>query len=432
MSLLLAFHDKNRAIVASDDREIRFDENGLPVPTDTRVPKFYFAGKHILAICGRNDICVQLGKGLARMMADYPATTIDEFAQTIPTVAKMVFDKRSQTTARDAKFDVLEISVIGFDHRREKIRAFLFSSQNDFAFFESTENPNARIFAMGYYHPSDYDVLNGLTAKMQLAHTMKDPWIAAQLRSAIGVMHSRYPVEVGPASYFAALNRIGFKELPFDFPPLPTTEAERTPQFFGAHHVSLTKEGAQGGTTTFFLGSIMTPAAGGQNTIGNNDGGVAGAPGMLNIFQLKVNSSTATGVGASITSPNYSCDSNTTTACVLGLAGPSASDVIILSPVIGLIRRFSSVNLKVLLSVPTNTLSGVDGLTVSYATDGVSYTTILSVAGGTTKPLTTLSVALPLTGNLAQLTVKLNLSAGPSDSGIAGVYLYEVWIEATE
>jgi hypothetical protein len=341
----------------------------------------------------------------------------------------MAFERRSQTTARDAKFDVLEIAVIGFDCRSEKIRAFLFSSQNGFAFFESTEDPNARIFAMGYYQKADWPLLQALTAKMQLAHTKRNPWIAAQLREAISEMHDRYPVEVGPASFFAAMNRAGFEELPIDFPELPSTPET---QSVASHHVSLVKE-LPPGITGFFLGSIMTPKAGAQDTVGYGDGGSAGmATGMSTGFQMKVVSSTATGVGAHITSPNLCCDGDETTACVLGLAGPSATDNIILSPVSAFLRRFSSMTLNVLLSVPTNTLSGVDGLVVSYALDGVTYTTVLTVAGGITKPVTLLQASLPVSGNLSQLTVQLNLTAGPGDSGIAGVYLYEVWIVATE
>lgn len=361
-------------------------------------------------------------------MNDYPATTIGEFAQTVPTLAKMAFRKRAQTTARDAKFDVLEISVIGYDQRREKIRAFQFSSQNDFAFFESTEGPNARIFALGYYQKADWPLLQALTAKMQLAHTKKSPWVAAQLREALDELHQRHPIEVSKEGFFAAFDRDGIQELPSDFPALPSSPVLENVQ---VHHASIIKEDAFG-MNRMFVGSVRTPVASGQDTIGNNDGGVGAQGGDLNILQLTVVSSTATGVGAHITSPNFACDGDQTKACVLGLAGPSATDTIILSPVIGLVRKFQSVTLKVLLSVPTNTLTGVDGLVVGYALDGATYTTLLTVAGGVTRALGTLSASLPLTGNLSQLTVKLNLSADPGDSGIAGVYLYEVWIEAVE
>jgi hypothetical protein len=153
---------------------------------------------------------------------------------------------------------------------------------------------------------------------------------------------------------------------------------------------------------------------------------------MLNVFQMKVLSSTATGVGAQITNPNYCCDGNPTTDCVLSVGGPSATCTLILQPVIGLVRRYSSVTLNVLLSCPTNSLTGLDGATISYSLDGSTYTTLLTIAAGVTKPLQTLTASLPLSGNLSQATVKIVLTAGSADVGVGVVDLFEAWIDAVE
>lgn len=63
MSLLLAYHDKHRALVCSDDRCVSFTENGEVVPMDVRVPKFICVGGLILGILGTSDVCTKLNDG---------------------------------------------------------------------------------------------------------------------------------------------------------------------------------------------------------------------------------------------------------------------------------------------------------------------------------------------------------------------------------
>ena len=138
-----------------------------------------------------------------RMIGDFPQTTIEEMAEILHVFGKNVFESRTPTPARDLRFDTVEAAVIGFSPRMSRIRCFATTAQDKFCVQETTEDPNARVFAFGNYDmKTDAAPLEALTSKMQVAHTKKVPWVAAQLRETVNDFHDKYPREVGPASYF--------------------------------------------------------------------------------------------------------------------------------------------------------------------------------------------------------------------------------------
>jgi hypothetical protein len=80
------------------------------------------------------------------------------------------------------------------------MRSFVFVATDNFKPVESTV-PNARIFALGHYNPSDKPILERLTERMEVADKKGLPWICCQLRDALAELHEKYPIAVGRPSF---------------------------------------------------------------------------------------------------------------------------------------------------------------------------------------------------------------------------------------
>src|SRR6266850_1185129 len=352
MSLLLAYHDKSRALVCSDDRAISFNADGEPEPLDERVPKFIFVGELILAVLGTSDVCESLRRGFSRMLADHPELSVTQLAEILPGGLVRSFARRRKDTNRPLGYDNLEAAILGYDAASRRMRAFVFVA-NDFIAIETTENPSNRIFALGAYGPTDKPILERLTERMRVAERKGLPWIASYFRDAVQELHKKYPVTVGEPSYFAAIDCNGTVELPADFPLAPAT----VPAVLAAHNVTTNKENAIAGTTRFFLGSITTPLAGGTDTQGNNDGG--SMSGNINYLHIATGSNiTVTGTGT-VTDLQKAYDANTASFALLSATADGGSNQVYVhfSGAPGLSRRCQMLTVKVLDSLVTNTIN---------------------------------------------------------------------------
>src|SRR5439155_22896527 len=109
--------------------------------------------------------------------------------------------------------DCLEAAILGYDAAAKRMRSYAFTSQDSFAPFETTADPSNRIFALGAYGPGDTPTLNRLTERMKIAHMKHAPWIASALRDSMNELHTSHQVEIGEASYFAALDARGIVAL---------------------------------------------------------------------------------------------------------------------------------------------------------------------------------------------------------------------------
>ena len=442
MSLLLAFHDKTRAVVCSDDRAIKFDQAGEASALPERVPKFVclrlasFA--LIFAALGRSDVCEKLFRGTARLVTAHPLLKVFELSRQLPGIFQKVFEERQPIDTRDmplsvaAHYEAIECAILGFDHGAGKMRGFVFQSfSDDFAPVETTEDPWVRIFALGAYGAEEKPIFEQLTRRMKLAHQKQLPWVAAELRDTLAELHRRDPVRIGEPSFYAAFHGSGVVELPSDFPPTPAREQETAT---AAHRVTTVKETAFFGTTRSFLGSILTPKAGAPDTTGNNDGGTAAQYGMVNVLGFtNAVAGTASGT-ASITNPGNAIDGDKTTfaAVVANGNGHLNQITLTLSAPPGLTRSYESATLKILRSCSdTTSPSGNESVTVQYQVGGGAPTTIEGLHGSAA--LATVQVSLPLGINLSQISVSITPAVSASaTSGKVEYDVYDAWIEATE
>ena len=196
MSLFLAYHDKSRCAVVSDDRVIAFSATGGAEPLAHRVPKFITCGGFIFALVGSSEVCGQLGRGFQRMLADHPQLTIVELAQILPAGFERCYARRRRDKNLPVGSDNLEAAILGFDAEAKRMRSFVFVATDHFAPVETTTDPNARVFALGHYHLSDSPVLDRLTSRMQVADKRRLPWIVSCLRDTLHELHGKYPVNV--------------------------------------------------------------------------------------------------------------------------------------------------------------------------------------------------------------------------------------------
>jgi hypothetical protein len=208
----------------------------------------------------------------------------------------------------------------------------------------------------------------------------------------------------------------------------------------GGYQDTLAKENAFAGITRFFVGSIVTPPSGGASTIGNNDGGVSSQNGMLSMFLFtQATQFLQVGSGA-LTNPLNALDLDTGAFAGLTATAGSASAVTLqLANASVVQRRFSSYTLKVLWSVPTNTLNGSGpngafGLYFGY--NGVMQSSPFGnifAGGGITQPTITLSTALfTATQNISQIVVRAQLDTSGATSGSIAARIYGAWIEGVE
>ncbi len=224
MSLFLAYFDPVRAVVCSDDRAISYDEAGTLQTMAGSFPKFSVIGDQIIAVAGRSDVSRRVQNGFARMLADFPATPIIDVANALRAFATKAFGERTQREHDVEHLDVLEIAAIGWDADKQRIRCWRSVSGDKFQLDEMTGTPDARVFALGYYNPTDRSRLEQLSDEVAIATLRRPAWIAAALRSAANDLHEKYPEYIGPASYFAALQKNAVAELPREFQALPETE----------------------------------------------------------------------------------------------------------------------------------------------------------------------------------------------------------------
>lgn len=369
MSLLLAYHDSKRGLVCSDDRIIRYGAGGAPEALDARVPKFVVSNGLIFATVGYGDICASLNRGFLRICRDYPNMTLANHVGMLVPGLQRIFARRHQDPNRPLGADCLEAAILGYEAGR--MRSFVFSSGDDFSPVESTADPNARIFALGHYNPSDVPVLNRLTTRMKLADGKGLPWIAACLRDTMNELHEKYPIQVGQPSFFAAIDAHGVVELPAEFPSAPPYAVEVASS--AAHHVTTNKETAFAGTTRFFVGSIMTPKAGGAETLGNNDGGSGATFGNRGVLRFSLvpvwNSSVSqitnpvsiSGSGSSISNPQYAVDNDSTTFATITSTGNGTSNSAQLAcaqaPGLG-VGNYLLIVMNITRDVPTNIING--------------------------------------------------------------------------
>ncbi|MGB2627667.1 MAG: hypothetical protein WAK20_12835 [Candidatus Acidiferrum sp.] len=224
MSLFLAYFDPVRAVVCSDNRAILYDEAGTLQTMAGSVPKFSVIGDQIIAVVGRSDVSRRVQDGFARLLADFPATPILDVANALRVFATKAFGERTPREHDVEQLDVLELAAIGWDADEQRIRCWTLASVDKFQLYEMTGTPDARVFALGYYNPTDRLRLEQLSDEMTIATLRRPAWIAAALRSAANDLHDKYPDYIGSASYFAALEKNAIVELPREFPAVPETE----------------------------------------------------------------------------------------------------------------------------------------------------------------------------------------------------------------
>lgn len=194
-------------------------------------------------------------------------------------------------------------------------------------------------------------------------------------------------------------------------------------------NATTTKETAINGSGRFFVGSIVTPAATGAATVGNNDGGVGAQGGGTSVFlfgAVTVVNTVPTGI--TVTNANNCFDGNTSTFAKINkntLSGVEDASFTVISMTPSS-APWQSLTLKVRTAVPTNGGTN-NSMTVSYSLDGgTTFTTIFTTTG--TRALTLDSVSLPLTQNLAQLRVKVDCNVAVGNAFAAEIDLYEAWV----
>jgi len=188
------------------------------------------------------------------------------------------------------------------------------------------------------------------------------------------------------------------------------------------------------GSGYFFIGSIITAVSGGTQTIGNNDGGVGSQSGQTTTFLFGVATPTTTSPGT-VSNASRAIDGSLTTFAALATNAGSGVSVaqLALNGASPTSAPWSSLTLSVLSAVPINNFTGADGtvivqITYSYQSgSGQVSGTLWSVGAGVTRALTTDTLSLPASTNLATLTitVKVSRSTGTHNCEID---LYEAWV----
>jgi hypothetical protein len=284
---------------------------------------------------------------------------------------------------------------------------------------------------------------------MERAHQMDFAWIAGSLRYTLDELHQKNPVVIGAPSYFAALSRTGFVELPAEFPPLPLdVESEST----AVHRVTPIKEVALAGAGRFFVGSVTTPKAGGPDTVGNNDGGTGAQSGKRSVLAFSLvpvwnanvaqitNPVTISGTGSSIANPQNAVDSDPSTFATLTTNGNSTTNQTQLAcsqaPGIGILT-VGSVVMNITREVVTNSITGLSQIVyeLSYTTNGGASFTVLETLNSSAGTLAkgTISVNIPLPVNLSLCWFFIATSVtNNATGGTIVAKIYEANITVTE
>lgn len=211
------------------------------------------------------------------------------------------------------------------------------------------------------------------------------------------------------------------------------------------YQATTTKSTALNGYYRYYDGSIVTPVAGGSDTIGNGDGGAGAQTGTFYKFGFAYNGSTSATSSGVLSTSNASnlVDGDTSTyATVSGTqAGGASSDVVLQLFCAGASAlAWKSLTLKVKYAVPTNSLNGASAiarLNIAYTTSYAPFppvtfpTALVLVLKGTTAGVTIASASLPINTNFNVIGISISVVIDSSDgNGTAlSVNLYEVWVE---
>ncbi len=183
-----------------------------------------------------------------------------------------------------------------------------------------------------------------------------------------------------------------------------------------------TKESALNARGRFYVGSVRTPAAGGVDTVGNNDGGAGAQTGFLHVSRP---SATAT-LGNAWTSPGNAFDADLSTfssgTTNAGTALRQQKWTNFNAPTIPITPV--SVTLKVKRDL---SLGGAVNNQTFYSTNGGSTWTLWSSDNASFAARVD-SIALPTNVNFSQVQFRADSSW---NSGADTIHkIYEVWIEA--
>jgi hypothetical protein len=199
-------------------------------------------------------------------------------------------------------------------------------------------------------------------------------------------------------------------------------------------NATTTKATAIDDSGRFFVGSVVTPAAGASDTTGNNDGGVGAQMGdFLKIFFST--SAIAFSTNGSVTSPDNANDGNDATyaACVaqnVGGIGGGFNVILSLPPIAVYSFQSATLNIKSSASVTTNNSLGY--CKCNYSLDnGNTFTNLYSVASFGSRSLTTDHISIASPNNMGRIQVQFEGQVAASQSPVVTIDVYECWLEVT-
>jgi len=443
MSLAIFYHDRERALVCSDDREVSY-ETGAPTPRPYRVAKFHFLdGGIIFAALGPGLVCRNFTTIAASLAKLNPGVTLADLVHALPQILPERWARRAPDPKLPPSGDAAETALVGYDATEKRVRSFVFASYENFKPIEITRDPNARIFALGAYARSDWPLLDALTKRMTYAHERDLAWVAGQLRQTVAEFRRRDPRRIGRPSFYGALDRTGRVALPCEYPPPEILASAEAAESVAAHRVTTTKETAFAGTNRFFLGSITTPPAGGSPTTGNNDGGNGAQGGaVINLWPQTYNAYESPSSPSAVNNP-LNCIGGDSSEYTQFLGEGSENGAIYnyygFPPLSG---KALSMTLCVDYEVVTNNLNGSDfadqGWSLRYNTTegfgGVGTFTQFAGALPGAGPVarTTATVSLPVTLNPYFVVVSALVQTYNSTAGSVDFRIHAMWIEVVQ
>jgi hypothetical protein len=188
------------------------------------------------------------------------------------------------------------------------------------------------------------------------------------------------------------------------------------------------KETALSGAGRFFVGSILAPIAGAQDTVGNGDGGSGAQSG--NVYRVSfINAQAVTIIGSfAIINPYGAIDGDTTTFATIGCAGGNDSQTLELLNAPSIIQRPSSIAIKYWRQITVS--SGAVAWTASlYDPTGSSQTVLLESLTNPGVDAAPVLITIPLA-----LNVNINnyqFRGEVSGTGSMTLKLFETWFEYT-
>lgn len=176
-----------------------------------------------------------------------------------------------------------------------------------------------------------------------------------------------------------------------------------------------------------FIGSILTPASGAANTIGNNDGGTGAQIGGFGITRPSI-------VSGNGVTPTAAFDQNFSTAGTCGDSSVSMTpEIEVWSGFVNSIYATANISQTLKINSSLTKINGTSANTtgkLEYSLDGGStWTTIFNLTGTTTRAVTTDPITLPVTQNLTLVQVR---GTGQYTAGTATtvtLHVWEIWIE---